>query len=101
MRAFIVPYFGADGALGERPIPEPGEGEVRERVAAAGGNAVDVAVVAGYLKDYIETPLPLVPGLDLAGTIDAIGAGVTDFAVGDDIFGNVTKPYFGEGTFAE
>ena len=101
MRAFIVPDFGADGALGERPIPEPGEGEVRVRVEAAGVNAVDVAVVAGYFKDYIETRLPLVPGLDLAGTIDAIGAGVTDFAVGDDVFGNVTKPYFGDGTFAE
>jgi NADPH:quinone reductase-like Zn-dependent oxidoreductase len=101
MRAFIVPDFGADGAVGERPIPEPGEGEVRVRVEAAGVNAVDLAVVAGYLKDFMETRLPLVPGLDLAGTIDAIGTGVTDLAVGDDVFGSVTKPYFGDGTFAE
>jgi NADPH2:quinone reductase len=101
MRAFIVPEFGADGTVGERPLPEPGEGEVRVRVDAAGVNAVDVPVVAGYLNQYIETRLPLVPGLDMAGTVDAVGAGVTSVAVGDNVYGNIQKPFFGDGTFAE
>lgn len=101
MRAFMVSDFGAEGVIGERPIPEPGEGEVRVSIDAAGVNAVDVPMVAGYLKDFIETRLPLVPGLDLAGTIDAIGPGAADFAVGDDVFGSLSKPYFGDGTFAE
>ena len=101
MRAFMVSDFGAEGVIGERPIPVPGEGEVRVSIDAAGVNAVDVPMVAGYLKDFIETRLPLVPGLDLAGTIDAIGPGAADFAVGDDVFGSLSKPYFGDGTFAE
>jgi NADPH:quinone reductase-like Zn-dependent oxidoreductase len=49
----------------------------------------------------MEHRSPLVLGKDFAGEVDAIGAGVTDYAVGDRVFGTVTKPYLGDGSFAE
>jgi NADPH2:quinone reductase len=82
-------------------IPEPGEGEVRVRVHAASVNGFDTAVANGYLKDLMEHRFPVVLGKDFAGTVDAVGPGVSDYQVGDRVFGVVTKPYLGDGSFAE
>jgi NADPH2:quinone reductase len=101
MRAFVVQEFGQPGQVEDRPVPEPGEGQVLVRVRAAGVNAADVMVRAGYLKDYMEHRFPLTPGRDFAGTIEAVGPGVTDFAPGDEVFGSADKPYQGEGSYAE
>src|SRR5207247_1250733 len=101
MRAFIVPQFGATGAIGERAKPEPGEGQLLVRVRAAGVNAMDPIIRAGFAKDFMEHRLPLTLGLDYAGTVEAVGRGVEGFAPGDEVFGAVGKPFFGEGTFAE
>ena len=101
MRAFIVPQFGATGAIGERAKPEPGEGQLLIRVRAAGVNAMDPIIRAGFAKDFMEHRLPLTLGLDYAGTVEAVGRGVEGFAPGDEVFGAVGKPFFGEGTFAE
>ena len=49
----------------------------------------------------MEHRFPLVLGKDFAGEVDAVGAGVADYAVGDRVFGTVTKPYLGDGSFAE
>ena len=101
MRAYIVPEFGDPGSIGERPKPEPGEGQLLIRVKAAGVNAMDPVFRGGWFKDYMEHRLPLTPGTDYAGTVEAVGPGVTDFAPGDEVFGDVGKPYVGEGSFAE
>jgi NADPH:quinone reductase-like Zn-dependent oxidoreductase len=101
MRAYVVPAFGAPGAVAERPTPEAGEGEILVRVRAAGVNAMDPIIVAGYAKDYMEHRLPLVPGIEYAGMIEAIGPGVEGLAPGDEVFGAVAKPYFGGGSWAE
>jgi NADPH:quinone reductase-like Zn-dependent oxidoreductase len=101
MRAFIVPEFGQSGSIDQQPVPQPAEGQVLVRVRAAGVNAADVMVRAGYLKDYMEHRFPLIPGRDFAGTIEAVGPGVTEFAPGDEVFGTTDKPYQGEGSFAE
>ena len=101
MRAYIVPEFGHAGMIEEQPVPEPAEGQVLVRVRAAGVNAADVMVRAGYLKDYMEHRFPLIPGRDFAGTVEAVGPGVTDFAPGDEVFGAADKPYQGEGSYAE
>ena len=101
MRAYIVPEFGHPGMIEEQPIPEPAEGQVLVRVRAAGVNAADVMVRAGYLKDYMEHRFPLIPGRDFAGTVEAVGEGVTDYTPGDEVFGAADKPYQGEGSFAE
>ncbi len=101
MRAFIVPEFGSPGSVGERPTPEPGEGEILVRVSAAGVNAMDPIFRAGYYKDFMEHRFPLTPGLDYAGTVEALGTGVEGVAVGDEVFGAVGKMVAGEGSFAE
>jgi len=101
MRAFALDAFGEPGSIHELPDPEPAEGHVRVRVAAASLNPFDNFVLQGYLKDKMEHRFPLIPAGDLAGTVDAIGANVNEFAVGDAVFGVTGKMLFGEGTLAE
>jgi NADPH:quinone reductase len=101
MRAVAMTGFDTAPTLTDLDVPEPAEGEVRVRIRAASVNGFDLAVAAGYTKDYMEHRFPLVLGKDFAGEVDAIGAGVTDYAVGDRVFGTVTKPYLGDGSFAE
>ena len=101
MRAVVLPEFGAELAVTQLEIPEPGQGEVRIRVHAASVNGFDVAVANGYLKDLMEHRFPVVIGKDFAGTVDAIGSGVRDFKPGERVFGVVTKPFLGDGSFGE
>ncbi len=75
--------------------PEPKAGEVLIRVHAAGVNAIDWKFRAGYLKQFMPLELPHTPGLDVAGTVVAVGPDVTEFAEGDDVFGR------GAGSYAE
>jgi NADPH:quinone reductase-like Zn-dependent oxidoreductase len=79
--------------LEEAPRPEPGEGEVLVRVKAAGVNPIDWKYRAGYLQQFMPLELPHIPGFDLAGTVEALGAGVTELAPGDDVFGRGAATY--------
>ena len=79
---------------------QPG-GEVRVHIHAASVNGFDLAVASGYLKDMMEHHFPVVLGKDFAGTVDAVGSGVTGYTLGDRVFGVDTKTRLGEGTFAE
>jgi NADPH:quinone reductase len=101
MRAFAIDEFGKPGSVREVETPKPQEGEVLLRVRAAGVNAFDVAVVNGFVKDYMEHRFPLIPGLDGSGEVASLGAGVDTFTVGDEVFGIAQKPYQGAGTYAE
>jgi NADPH:quinone reductase-like Zn-dependent oxidoreductase len=71
--------------LAERPDPVAGPGEVLVQVAAAGVNPVDVMVRDGAFP--LLGPAPFTVGWDIAGRVQAVGAGVTAFAVGDRVFG--------------
>lgn len=71
--------------LEEVEQPQPGVGQVRVRVAASAFNAADNGMRAGFLPIPIQ--LPHVPGYDVSGTVDAVGAGVDDLAVGDHVVG--------------
>jgi NADPH:quinone reductase-like Zn-dependent oxidoreductase len=101
MRALIVNEFGEAGIIGERPRPEPEDGQLLVRVRAAGVNAMDAIVRAGFAKDFMEHRFPVTLGLDYAGTVEAVGSGVEGFSIGDEVFGAVGKPYLGGGSFAE
>jgi NADPH:quinone reductase-like Zn-dependent oxidoreductase len=101
MKAFAIEEFAGPGSEHDLPVPEPSEGQLRVRVAVAGLNPFDNAVVQGYLKDMMEHRFPLVPGMDASGTVDALGEGVDGWTVGDDVFGSVGKPILGEGTMAQ
>lgn len=86
--------------LGEAAIPEPLPTEIRVRVAAAGVNPVDWKTRAGAGMASVIGPPPFTLGWDVAGTVDAVGPGVTRFAVGDAVFG---MPWFPRqaGAYAE
>ncbi|MDN5749752.1 MAG: NADP-dependent oxidoreductase [Pseudonocardia sp.] len=77
--------------IGSAPVPVPLPTEVRVRVAAAGVNAVDWKTRAGSGMAGVLGPPPYTVGWDVAGTVDAVGPGVTRFAVGDTVFG---MPWF-------
>ncbi len=89
MRAVTVEEFGGPEVLRVAQLadPEPGPGEVRVRVRAAPVHPVDVAARAGWLGDLIAKRDRYVLGWDFAGVVDAVGAGVTGFAVGDAVVG--------------
>jgi NADPH:quinone reductase-like Zn-dependent oxidoreductase len=101
MRAFAFDQFDTPGSVQELPQPEPEAGQVRVRVAAGGINPADLGVIKGFYKDMMEHHFPLVPGLDFAGTVDAVGEGANGWKVGDEVFGGVGKMAWGEGTLAE
>lgn len=65
----------------EVPLPEPGAGEVRVKVAAAGLNFIDTYHRAGLYN----VSLPFTPGMEMAGVVDAVGAEVTDLQAGDRV----------------
>jgi NADPH:quinone reductase len=96
MRAVICEELtGLDGlVIGEVAPPEPGPGEVRIRVRAAGVNFADTLIIKGQ---YQEKPaLPFVPGMEIAGRIETCGPGVADFAPGERVMATL-----GYGGFAE
>jgi NADPH:quinone reductase-like Zn-dependent oxidoreductase len=68
-------------------VPQPGPGQVRVRVEAAGVNALDGKTRSGLLEAVYPTTFPAVPGGELAGVVDALGEGVTDVQVGDEVLG--------------
>jgi NADPH:quinone reductase-like Zn-dependent oxidoreductase len=79
--------------LEDAPRPEPGEGEVLVRVRTAGVNPIDWKLRAGYLQAFMPVELPHTLGFDLAGTVEAVGAGVAGFAPGDAVFGRGASTY--------
>lgn len=90
-------YGGPDGEkLTERPVPEPGSGQVTVQVKAAGVNPVDWKIRQGLLGTHEPVPVPM--GREVAGVVTAVGADVADVTVGDEVLGLVAH---GEGGFAD
>jgi len=91
MRAVGITRFGGPEVLRivERPVPEPGDGEVRIRVAAATVNPTDLALRSGGHGVLEGLEPPYVPGMELAGTIDAAAAG-TGYRAGDRVMAIVS-----------
>ena len=85
MRAVLCRELGPPENLTveEVPDPEPGDDQVRIRIEAAGVNYADGLMVQGGYQ--IKMPLPFTPGMELAGTVDAVGAGVDAPVVGDRV----------------
>ena len=85
MKAITIPEPGDASALvlADVPDPQPAPGEVRVRVAAAGVNRADVMQRMGF---YPPPPgAPAYPGLEVSGTVDALGDGVDGWSVGDEV----------------
>ena len=91
MKAVRIHAFGGPEVLqfDELVTPEPQVGEVLVKVAATSINPVDWKVRAGYLQAVFNMPFPIALGEDFAGVVAALGAGVTDVKVGDEVYGSV------------
>lgn len=86
MHALILSQYNGPLEYTPLPRPEPAAGQVLVRVAASGLNPLDIKIRAGEAA-HAQHPLPLVLGIDLAGTVEALGDGVGGFAVGDNVYG--------------
>lgn len=86
MRAVVVREFGGPESLRveDLPVPAPGPGRVLVRVAAAAVNPVDPYTASGGFT-AIGLTAPLIPGWDVAGTVEAVGAAVTTWHPGDQV----------------
>ncbi|MFE4453658.1 NADP-dependent oxidoreductase [Streptomyces sp. NPDC056796] len=107
MRAIRLHEHGGPEVLrqDEVPVPEPGPGEVLVRVHAVGVNPPD-----RYLRDGMadlppetrpEFTLPVIPGTDVSGVVEAVAPDVDGFSPGDEVFGLLRFPSFDGGAYAE
>ena len=86
MRALVLREFDTPLETAEITTPKAGPGQVLVKVHASGVNPLDTKIRAGK-AGHAERKLPAVLGLDMAGTVEAVGAGVDGFAPGDEVFG--------------
>lgn len=84
----------ADLALEDVPRPEPRQGEVLIKVHTAALNFPDVLMIQGLYQ--VKPPLPFTPGFELAGTVEAVGPAVTDFAPGTRVLAQCDLGAFAE-----
>lgn len=87
--AFVFTEYGGPEvqAFAELPDPTPGPGEVTVQVRAAAVNPVDWKIRAGWYRDHEQRQFPSVLGRAVAGVVHSVGGGVTDLAVGEEVFG--------------
>lgn len=99
-RVYVFKDYGGPEteALIERPIPEPGPGDLLVEVRAAGVNPVDWKIREGLLGRSPNRTLPAPMGREVAGVVAAVGPGVEGYAVGDEVLGPVGP---GQGGFAD
>ncbi|SHN39287.1 zinc-binding dehydrogenase [Cryptosporangium aurantiacum] len=98
MRALAVDAVPATPVLTDLPTPQPEAGELLVKVVATSINGFDAATAAGYVQGMMEHRFPLVTGKDFAGVVESAAE---DFAVGDQVFGVVTKSFLGTGSHGE
>lgn len=101
MKAVRFHEYGGPEVLRYEDVeqPVPGAGQVRVRVAATTFNLVDDGIRGGWLQGPFPVTLPHTPGIDVAGTVDALGEGVDGVRVGDAVVGFL--PMLPDGAAAE
>lgn len=101
MKAVRLHEYGGPEVLKyeDAPRPAPAAGEVLVRVHAAGVNPVDWKIRAGYMKAFMNYKLPMIPGWDLSGVVEATGPDVTAWKKGDEVY---SRPDISrDGSYAE
>lgn len=103
MQAVYYQKFGTLDVLeyGELDRPQLGPDSVLVQVAATSVNPVDWKLISGGLSERMTSVFPVVPGWDLAGVVSEIGPSVTEFKVGDRVWGYARMDFVHHGTFAE
>jgi NADPH:quinone reductase-like Zn-dependent oxidoreductase len=87
MKALRIHDYGAALQMEEIPAPTAGAGQVLVENHFTSMNGVDPGRAFGFLRQVFPLEFPWIPGGDIAGRVAAVGAGVTGFAVGDEVFG--------------
>lgn len=101
MKALTYDRFGNVDVLRISDVPEPSvpAGSVLIAMRASSLNAIDIKARNGEMWPLVNKKFPKIPGSDIAGVVSKVGSGVTDFKVGDEVFGS-TDPFKGT-AFAE
>ena len=99
MRAMRVHELGGGLRMDEVDRPQPGPGEVLLKVHACGVNFADTLIVAGRYQE--KPPLPFAPGMEVCGTVEALGEGVEGLPLGTRVAGNCGAGGFAEYTVAK
>ncbi|HET8991838.1 MAG TPA: NADP-dependent oxidoreductase [Candidatus Saccharimonadales bacterium] len=98
--ALLVSYGGQDAVkIDNTERPEPSANEVQIEVVSASVNPFDYKVRDGLMQDSIRLELPIVIGGDVAGIVRALGDGVTEFSIGDQVYGQANA--LKQGSIAE
>ncbi|MDO8404033.1 MAG: zinc-dependent alcohol dehydrogenase family protein [Pseudomonas sp.] len=100
MRALIVDVANGPLRLVSIPRPVPGPGQVLVRIKASGVNPLDGKIRSGQAA-HARQPLPAVLGMDLAGTIEALGEGVSGWLPGDEVYAMATGIGGAQGSLAQ
>ena len=102
MRAVAVADYGATPVVTQIPEPQPGRGELLIRTLAASMNPMDRNIAEGGLRTTLPATFPMVLGADIAGVVEDVGPRATEFAPGDEVFGQLMIAPLGvAGTYAE
>ena len=86
MRAAVLDEYNSPFRFAEIERPKPAAGQVLVRVKASGVNPLDTKIRTGN-GAHAKQPLPAILGMDMAGVVEELGAGVTGFSVGDEVYG--------------
>ncbi len=103
MKAIAANHYGGPDVLALVELPEPkvGPDSVLVRVKATSVNPVDWKMLGGNLDAVMRVHFPLIPGWDLAGVVEKVGAAVYEYAPGDEVIGYVREDHVRDGTYAE
>jgi NADPH:quinone reductase-like Zn-dependent oxidoreductase len=103
MKAIVYRRYGGPEVLELVELPEPkvAQSSVLVQVKAAALNPADIGMQAGAADSMVDAWFPVIPGWDVAGVIQAVGPGVTEFHPGDEVVGFVYEGILRHGTYAE
>jgi NADPH:quinone reductase-like Zn-dependent oxidoreductase len=103
MKAVVYRQYGGPEVLEYTDVPDPklSYNSVLVRVRAAALNPADLLLQAGLGESHTDTWFPVIPGWDVAGVVEQMGAGVSEFSQGDEVIGYIRQEILHHGAYAE
>ncbi len=103
MKAVVYRHYGGPEVLEYTDVPDPklSHNSVLVRVRAAALNPADHMLQAGLGESHTDAWFPVIPGWDVAGVVEQVGAGVSEFAPGDEVIGYIRQEILHHGAYTE
>jgi NADPH:quinone reductase-like Zn-dependent oxidoreductase len=103
MKAVVYRHYGGPEVLEYTDVPDPklSHNSVLVRVRAAALNPADHLLQAGLGESHTDAWFPVIPGWDVAGIVEQVGTGVSEFAPGDEVIGYIRQEILHHGAYAE